>query len=107
MWTATTAILSLENDATMRKHESRIAADSVAKGSLRSWCSETAKERMGFGIGTLAPFRQWPCKRLSGKALEPTRLSWLAGSLTIMLNNAPVLKGGAFGCEAAVPGRIL
>jgi hypothetical protein len=29
---------------------------------------------------------------------------WMA---TIMLNNAPVLKGAAFGCEAVLPGRIL
>ena len=33
MWTATTAILSLANDATMRKPENRTAANCVATGS--------------------------------------------------------------------------
>ncbi len=37
-------------------------------------------------IGTPAPFRQWPCNRLSGSVAEPARLSWLAGSLTIIRN---------------------
>jgi predicted nucleotidyltransferase len=37
MWTATTAILSLANDATVRQPENRIAADCVVKGSSCRW----------------------------------------------------------------------